>query len=103
MTIGTPTIGARRAAAFTVPTDRPAADPTLDEQYRVIAEHYEAMLEHYGTVTGVNMARKHIGWYTKGLSGSAEFRNAVNQEPDPMRVKAMLADFYAPWRHREAA
>ena len=82
---------------------RPVADPSLDEQYRVIAEHYEAMLEHYGTVTGVNMARKHIGWYTKGLPGSAEFRNAANQEPDPARVKAMLADLYAPWRHKAAA
>ena len=78
-------------------------DPTLDEQYLVIAEHYEAMLEHYGPVTGVNMARKHIGWYTKGIPGSAEFRNTVNQEPDAARVKAMLADFYAPHRLRIAA
>ena len=82
---------------------RPVADPSLDEQYRAIAGHYEAMLAHYGTVTGVNMARKHIGWYTKGLPGSAEFRNAVNQEPNPARVRAMLADFYAPWRERDAA
>jgi tRNA-dihydrouridine synthase B len=79
------------------------ADPDLDEQYRTIVDHYEAMLEHYGTFTGVNMARKHIGWYTKGLPGSAEFRNAVNQEPDATVVKAMLADFYAPWRRRAAA
>ncbi|WP_184056215.1 tRNA dihydrouridine synthase DusB [Sphingomonas aerophila] len=78
-------------------------DPDLDEQYRVITGHYDAMLEHYGTFTGVNMARKHIGWYTKGLTGSAEFRNAVNQEPDHLRVKAMLADFYAPWRQLAAA
>ena len=78
-------------------------DPTIDEQYRVIAEHYEAMLEHYGDVTGVNMARKHIGWYTRGLPGSAEFRNTVNQQPDPRVVKAMLAEFYAPWRQRAAA
>lgn len=74
------------------------ADPDMDEQYRIIAEHYEAMLDHYGTHTGVNMARKHIGWYTKGLNGSAEFRNAVNQEPDATVVKRMLADFYAPFR-----
>ena len=82
---------------------RRVPDPTLDEQYRVIAEHYEAMLEHYGPVTGVNMARKHIGWYTRGLTGSAEFRNTVNQQPDPTVVKAMLAEFYAPWRQRSAA
>jgi tRNA-dihydrouridine synthase B len=78
-------------------------DPSLDEQYRLIAGHYEALLAHYGTVTGVNMARKHIGWYTRGLHGSADFRNAVNQEPDANCVKAMLADFYAPYRLREAA
>ena len=77
-------------------TRRP--DPSLDEQYRVIIEHYDAMLDHYGEVTGVNMARKHIGWYTKGLTGSAEFRNAVNQQPDARTVKRMLADFYAPHR-----
>ena len=78
-------------------------DPCLDEQYRVIAEHYDAMLHHYGIETGVNMARKHIGWYTRGLHGSAEFRNRVNQEPDPRVVQGMLADFYAPWRHLAAA
>ena len=82
-------------------TGRRLPDPSLDEQYRTIAGHYEAMLEHYGLVTGVNMARKHIGWYTKGLPGSAEFRNAVNQEPDPNRVRAMLAGFYAPFRGSE--
>ncbi|WP_334655671.1 tRNA dihydrouridine synthase DusB [Sphingomonas panaciterrae] len=82
-------------------TARP--DPSLDEQYRVIVEHYEAMLSHYGTVTGVNMARKHIGWYTKGIHGSAEFRNAVNQQADAQRVLAMLAEFYAPYRLNAAA
>jgi len=82
---------------------RQVPDPSIDEQYHLIAEHYEAMLEHYGPITGVNMARKHIGWYTKGLTGSAEFRNRVNQEPDANRVKAMLAEFYAPWRERQAA
>ena len=84
-------------------TGQDAPEPDLDEQYRVIAAHYEAMLEHYGLVTGVNMARKHIGWYTRGLPGSAEFRNRVNQEPDPAVVRAMLAEFYAPWRRRDAA
>ncbi|MDZ7280615.1 tRNA dihydrouridine synthase DusB [Sphingomonas sanguinis] len=72
------------------------ADPALDEQYRAVTEHYDAMLDHYGTETGVNMARKHIGWYTRGLHGSAEFRNTVNHEASAERVKAMLYDFYMP-------
>jgi tRNA-dihydrouridine synthase B len=84
-------------------TGRRIEDPSITEQYDAIAGHYEAMLEHYGIETGVNMARKHIGWYTKGLPGSAEFRNKVNQIPDPKQVKLMLAEFYAPWRDLAAA
>jgi tRNA-dihydrouridine synthase B len=78
-------------------------DPTIEEQYHLIVEHYQAMLDHYGTVTGVNMARKHIGWYTKGLPGSAEFRNRVNFVAEPERVLDMLREFYTPWLTRAAA
>ena len=78
-------------------------DPSLDEQLDVILDQYDAMQSLYGTVTGVNLARKHIGWYTKGLPGSAEFRNRANQEPDPATVQAMLKEFYAPYLSRVAA
>ena len=78
-------------------------DPSLDEQYHTLTGHYEAMLSLYGTEVGVNMARKHLGWYTKGLPGSAEFRNRVNQVAEPGIVLAMLDEFYAPWRTRAAA
>jgi len=84
-------------------TGRLRPDPSLDEQYHLIIEHYEAMLMLYGRETGVNLARKHIGWYTRGLHGSAEFRNRVNQEADPTIVLRMLHEFYAPWRTRKAA
>ncbi|ANI76677.1 MULTISPECIES: tRNA dihydrouridine synthase DusB [Sphingobium] len=77
-------------------TGQRLSDPSLEEQYQLITEHYRAMLDHYDGLTGVNMARKHIGWYTKGLTGSAEFRNAVNQEPDGAVVLDMLANFYEP-------
>jgi tRNA-dihydrouridine synthase B len=78
-------------------------DPSLDEQYRMIVEQYDAMLALYGEAVGANCARKHIGWYTKGLHGSAEFRNAFNKEADPQRAKAMLYDFYAPYLIKAAA
>ena len=78
-------------------------DPTLDEQLSTMLEQYEDMLSLYGTHTGVNLARKHVGWYTKGLPGSAELRNKVNQQDDPKTVVAMLRDFYSPWLSRAAA
>jgi tRNA-dihydrouridine synthase B len=64
---------------------------------------YDEMLVLYGTQTAVNLARQHIGWYTKGLPGSAELRNAVNQQDDPAVVVRMLRDFYSPWLARSAA
>jgi tRNA-dihydrouridine synthase B len=81
--------------------DKP--DPSMDEQLAVIIEQYDAMQSLYGRQTGVNLARKHIGWYTKGLTGSAEFRNNVNQLDDPHAVLAMLRDFYSPWLSKAAA
>ena len=66
-------------------------------------EQYDDMLSLYGTQTGVNLARKHIGWYTKGLPGSAELRNQINQQDDPMVVISMLREFYSPWLSRAAA
>jgi tRNA-dihydrouridine synthase B len=87
--------------ALTGQPERP--EPSLDEQYRVITEHYVDTLSHYGNEVGVNMMRKHIGWYTKGIHGSAEFRNNVNKQADPKVVLDMLAEFYAPWSSRAAA
>ena len=78
-------------------------EPSLDEQFAVLAEQYEAMLALYGPAIGVNCARKHVGWYTKGLHGSAEFRNAFNQQSDPAQARRMLRDFYAPWLSKVAA
>jgi tRNA-dihydrouridine synthase B len=78
-------------------------DPSLDEQLATMLRQYDEMLELYGTQTGVNLARKHIGWYTKGLPGSAELRNRVNQQDDPAVVIHMLQEFYSPWLARSAA
>lgn len=69
-------------------------DPPIREQYATLVEHYEDMQSHYGGINGVHLARKHLGWYTKGLPGSAEFRNRVNFIEDPRAVLDALATFY---------
>jgi tRNA-dihydrouridine synthase B len=84
-------------------TGTASAEPSLAEQRRILLEHLEAMLEHYGVAIGLRIARKHIAWYSKGLPGSAEFRAAINQTETPIAVRALIDDFYLPQLERHAA
>ena len=77
-------------------------DPPLAEQYQILRSHLDDMLSHYGEHTGVRIARKHIGWYCKGLPGSAEFRAEVNAIGDAAALKRKIAGFFEPLA-REAA
>tara|TARA_B100001079_G_C16372681_1_gene498211 strand:- start:236 stop:1267 length:1032 start_codon:yes stop_codon:yes gene_type:complete len=77
--------------------------PSVDEQFETLIEHYRMMLDHYGEDVGTKIARKHLGWYTKGLHGSAEFRNFVNFIDDPMKVLEEIERFYEPMLQRRAA
>jgi tRNA-dihydrouridine synthase B len=71
-------------------------DPPLAAQRDTLLAHYDAMLSHYGVGAGSRIARKHIGWYSKGLYGSSEFRATVNRCDDPAQVKQMVEEFYSP-------
>ena len=53
----------------------------------VVLQHYDAMLSHYGEAQGVRIARKHLGWYAKGLPGAARFRDEVFALSDPAAVR----------------
>jgi tRNA-dihydrouridine synthase B len=79
------------------------ADPSLAEQRETLLEHVDAMLLHYGAQTGARIARKHIGWYTKGLPDSARFRQAINMSGDPVRVFDAIAALYDTAGERLAA
>jgi len=72
------------------------ADPSLEQQYKTVLEHFEDMLVHYGEQTGMRMSRKHIGWYSKGLNDSADFRATINTIDDVSKVRETLQRFYEP-------
>jgi tRNA-dihydrouridine synthase B len=78
-------------------------NPSLKDQLHTVLEHYQAMLSHYGIDAGLKIARKHLGWYSKGLPASAEFRTRVNQIDEPNAVMAAVRDFYQPQIERLAA
>ena len=84
-------------------TGEQLTDPSMETQMDIVLEHYRALLTHYGTLTGVRMARKHLGWYSKGLPGSAEFRAGINRLDDPGAVMEKIRDFYSPLAERAAA
>lgn len=62
------------------------ADPPASEKAEIFAEHYEAMLSHYGRERGLRHARKHVGWYLAGLHGAAALRAEMMREEDPATV-----------------
>ena len=84
-------------------TGKRLPDPPLSRQLEVILDHYQAMLDHYGSDNGLKIARKHLGWYTKGLPNSAELRQILNQLKSPEQVTAALKDYFLPLIRQKAA
>jgi tRNA-dihydrouridine synthase B len=77
--------------------------PPLAEQLVIILDHYQAMLDHYGEANGLKIARKHLGWYTRGLPNSAQIRQTLFQLKDPEEVKAALNGYFLPLIEQKAA
>jgi tRNA-dihydrouridine synthase B len=68
--------------------------PPLPVQKQLVLKHYDDMLSHYGKDTGIRIARKHLGWYSKGLRGGAEFRAEVNHLNTVESVRELLHRFF---------
>ncbi|UNM06219.1 MAG: tRNA dihydrouridine synthase DusB [Holosporaceae bacterium] len=69
-------------------------EPSMAEKKKIIYEHMKDMADHYGEYTGVRMARKHMGWYSKGLENSAEFRQTVNCQETMEGLLETIDAFY---------
>jgi tRNA-dihydrouridine synthase B len=65
--------------------------------HAALLEHFEAMLAHYGEEAGLRIARKHMGWYSKGLPGSSGFRAAVNTCDEAGKVRELIHGFFQPY------
>lgn len=70
-------------------------DPSLEEQHQTIRGHVDDMMSHYGESTGVKLARKHIGWYSKGLVDSTDYRVAINRAESASELFSLIDDFYS--------
>jgi tRNA-dihydrouridine synthase B len=70
------------------------AEPSNQEKFTIIKQHYSEIIDHYGEEVGIRMARKHLGWYSSGLYNSTDFRARVNQLKKAEDVLAELEEFF---------
>jgi tRNA-dihydrouridine synthase B len=71
-------------------TGRSASVPSLDEQHRVIREHVQNVQAFYTGISGVRIARKHVGWYMAQRDTDRRFRSQFNAiETDVEQIEAI--------------
>lgn len=71
----------------------PAA--STDEISRLLLRHVAELHDFYGELTGVRIARKHIGWYCKTRIGGERFRQYINGLEQAEQQLAAIADWFA--------
>lgn len=70
-------------------------DPSEEEIARWLKGHLLDHYSFYGEIKGVRTARKHIGWYLKGLPGVKVFRDFLNQLESTDAQMRAIDDFFA--------
>lgn len=52
-------------------------DPPIEERMNIMIRHIERLCEYKGNYVGMREARKHSGWYIKGIRGAAALRQEI--------------------------
>ncbi|MBA4707399.1 tRNA dihydrouridine synthase DusB [Aquitalea aquatica] len=68
--------------------------PQVSEISQIMLEHLDDLYGFYGEYSGCRIARKHIAWYTRGLRGSNEFRQAMYQLEDTTTQRQAVAGYF---------
>jgi len=66
-----------REAQHFIDTGEFLPPPAPDDIQRWMLGHLQALHDFYGSVQGVRVARKHIGWYLQGLPGGEAWRRQL--------------------------
>jgi tRNA-dihydrouridine synthase B len=68
--------------------------PAAAEMRAVVLEHLAGIYALYGEELGVRIARKHIGWYLRGMPGGEAFRREANEILSAPAQLAALGRFF---------
>ena len=69
-------------------------EPNIDEKKQIILEHFGDMLDHYGERIAVNLAKKHLGWYSNGMNSAANYRANINKSTEKEEMLELIEEFY---------
>ena len=83
-----------REIAHYLATSEILPTPEIAEIQTIMNEHLLDHYAFYGEYTGLRTARKHIGWYCKGLRNSQHFRQKMNTADDCKTQLQMVNDFF---------
>ncbi len=67
--------------------------PSKEEIYNMIVDQYERLLKLKGERLALLEMRSHVGWYLKGMQGSAQIKNKANQALNFEEVKKILKEY----------
>ena len=67
---------------------------TEELKKEIILNHLSLNIDHYGSDVGLKSFRKHLGWYSKSLKNSNEFRSKINQCTEESKLKDFINDFF---------
>ncbi len=70
------------------------AEPPPARVRDILSEHLENLYRFYGEYTGVRVARKHLGWYSKDHPQAAAFRAIVNSVECQRRQLALTREYF---------
>jgi tRNA-dihydrouridine synthase B len=76
--------------------------PTNDEIQQVILQHLTGLYELYGEHTGVRVARKHVGWYSRHLESGEILRSRVNKTESVERQLLVINNYFNAINNGEA-
>lgn len=88
--LGNPWIFRELAAAWKGEEKPPL--PDIAEKKRMMLRHFHDIIQLKGEYVAVREMRKHIGWYLKGLPGSAVLRGRVNRIDDAQELARAIGE-----------
>ena len=66
--------------------------PSIMERMLVMRKHMVALCDHKTEQHGMKEARKHVGWYVKGIHGAAEFRRRAGYLSTLAELEQLIED-----------